>query len=231
MGYNLAMRQKTAKKLLQKVVEDYDNIAKDFSGTRKVEWQSFPLILPHIKDNDYIVDIGCGNGRVLNFLEKHRQIKYLGIDNSKNLLELAKENHAKSQFIHGDMLNLPVESKTADKALAIASLHHIPSRELRAKAVQEAHRILKEKGLYILTVWNLFQPKYKKYIWRARMKWLLSFGKYDSRDTFIPWGNSGVNRYYYAFTLEEVKKLLIDNGFKILEDYVSDNFVLICQKI
>lgn len=225
------MRQKTAKKLLQKVVEDYDNIAKDFSDTRKVEWQSFPLILPHIKDNDYLVDLGCGNGRILSFLEKHRHVKYLGIDNSKNLLELAKENHAKAQFIHADMLNLPVESGTVDKALAIASLHHIPSRELRKKAVQEAHRILKEKGLYILTVWNLFQPRYKKYIWKARLKWLFSLGKYDSRDTFIPWGHSGVNRYYYAFKLEELKKLLKDNGFKILEDYVSDNFVLICQKI
>ncbi|MFA7685662.1 MAG: methyltransferase domain-containing protein [Candidatus Gracilibacteria bacterium] len=225
------MRQKTAQKLRQKVVEDYDNIAKEFDTTRKVEWESFPLILPYIKDQDYIVDLGCGNGRVLSFLEKHRNIKYLGIDNSKNLLKLAQENHAKAQFIHADMLELPIESESVDTALAIASLHHIPSKELRRKAVQETNRILKNGGLYILTAWNLFQPKYKKYIWLARLKWFFSLGKYDSRDTFIPWGKSGVKRYYYAFELTELKKLLEDNGFEILKTHIDNNFVIICKKV
>lgn len=225
------MRQKTAQKLRLKVVEDYDNIAKEFDTTRKVEWESFPLILPYVKDRDYIVDLGCGNGRVLSFLEKHRDIKYLGIDNSKNLLELARKNHDKAQFIHAHMLELPIETGSVDTALAIASLHHIPSRELRIKAVKEANRILKNNGLYILTAWNLFQPKYKKHIWLARLKWFFSFGKYDSRNTFIPWGKTGIKRYYYAFKLNELKKLLEDNGFEIIKTHIDNNFVMICQKI
>lgn len=231
------MREKIAKKLLQKVVEDYDNIAEEFDKTRHAEWDAFELILPYIHDNDHVVDLGCGNGRILDFLEKHRKIRYLGTDNSEKLLELAKKNHRKAQFrekaqfIHGDMLKLPIESETVDKALAIASLHHIPSKELRLKAVKEARRILKKNGLYIVTAWNLFQPKYKKYIWKARLKWLMSLGSYDFRDTFIPWGKSGIKRYYYAFKPNELKSLLEDNGFEIIKAHGDNNFTLICKKI
>lgn len=225
------MRQKTAQKLRKKVVEDYDNIAKEFDITRKTEWTSFPIVLPYIKDGGYIVDLGCGNGRVLKFLEKHKKFKYLGIDNSKNLLKLAEKNHKKRKFLQADMLKLPIKSKSADTALAIASLHHIPSKKLREKAVQEANRILKNNGLYILTTWNLFQPKYKKYIWLARIKSILSLGLYDTRDTFIPWGKSGIKRYYYAFKSEELKNLLKNNGFEILKTHIDNNFVIICRKI
>ncbi|MFA6918048.1 MAG: methyltransferase domain-containing protein [Candidatus Gracilibacteria bacterium] len=225
------MREKNVQKIRQKVVEDYDNIAKEFDSTRKTEWEAFELVLPYIENNDYVVDLGCGNGRILEFLEKHRKIKYLGIDNSLGLLEAAKKNHSGAQFIHGDMLALPLEPSSVDKALAIASLHHIPSEKLREKAVQETYRILKENGLYILTVWNLFQPKYKKYIWKSRLKWLVTFGSYDSRDTFIPWGKSGIKRYYYAFKLNELKSLLENNGFEIIKTHVDNNFVLICKKI
>jgi hypothetical protein len=90
-------------------------------------------------------------------------------------------------------------------------------------------RILKEKGTLIITVWNLFQPKYKKYIWKSRLRHILSFGKYDSRDTFIPWGKTGVNRYYYAFKPKEFIKL-VDNKFEIIKEIKGNNLIYICRK-
>ena len=98
------------------------------------------------------------------------------------------------------------------------------------KAFKEIYRILKPNGLLLITAWNLFQPKYKKFIWQSRLKSVLSFGKYDPRDTFIPWGKSGVKRYYYAFTLPEIKTLLLNSGLKILEENVGNNFTFVCQK-
>lgn len=226
------MNQKTAKKLLQKVVEDYNKISEDFDKTRKSDWKEFELFLDYIKNGQFVADLGCGNGRFYKFISKHREIKYLGIDNNEKLLEKARKDFKKDEkeeFVKGDLISLPLDNEMVDIAVSIASLHHIPSTDFRNKSIQEIHRILKKEGILILTVWNLFQPKYKKYIWKSRLRYILSFGKYDTRDTFIPWGKSGVKRYYYAFTAKELKALLKPH-FEIIKEQHENNFVFICKK-
>lgn len=236
------MRQKTVKKLLDKVIEDYDNIADEFDQTRKNQWPEFSSTLPYIKDGQTILDIGCGNGRFFDFIKKSFKIKYLGIDKSRKLIEKAVKSYEgpNAHFTEGDALNLPIENQIADITVCFAVLHHIPTKDLRAKAVQEMHRVVKKNGILIITVWNLFQKKYKKYIWKARLKAFfclrskysnILFDEYGYRDTFIPWGNSGIKRYYYAFKAKELKKLLVKNNFKILEESVGNNIMFICQKV
>lgn len=227
------MRKKAVKKLLHKVVEDYDNIAEEFHTTRQHDWKEFEYSLPYIRDNQIILDLGCGNGRFFNFLKKKHQVKYLGIDKSVKLIEKAIDAHPEKEakFVDGDLLNLPVDNDFADLAVLFASLHHIPSKDLRQQAVNQLHRVLKRHGIAVITVWNLFQPKYKKYIYKAWLRFFYTLGKYDPYDTFIPWGNSGVKRYYYAFKPVELRKLLIENGFQILEEKMDNNIMFICQKI
>lgn len=223
------MNEKTAKFLLKKVIKDYSNISDSFDKTRKHSWKEFETFLKYIKTGQRIVDLGCGNGRFYEFINKHKKIKYIGIDNATPLLKKAKKSFPEITFIKGDLLKIPIENKKIDVALSIASFHHIPSKKLKDKAINEICRILKNKGILIITAWNLFQPKYEKYIWQAYLKHILSFGKYDSRDTFIPWEKSGVKRYYYAFKFEELKKLL-EKKFEILEKHKGNNFVFICRK-
>lgn len=230
------MHPKTAQKLLSKVVEDYDNISTEFDQTRQTNWKEFEVFLPYIKENQFLGDLGCGNGRFYKFIKQHRQIKYLGIDNSEKLLAKAKlefpeTDNNKHQFIKGDLLNLPIADNSLNVAAAIASIHHIPGKELRQKAIQELHRVLKKNGLALITVWNLFQPRYKKYVWFSRLKSLLSFGKYNARDTFIPWGKTSIKRYYYAFTEAEISSLLKKSGFKIIKKETGNNITIIAQKI
>lgn len=224
------MNQKTAQKLLEKVVDDYDNISKEFDQTRKSDWKEFKLFLDYIHNGDHVVDLGCGNGRLFSFLHNHLKIQYHGIDNSKNLLKKAKINNPEAKFSYGDLLETGCSDSSTDVVAAIASFHHLPSTKLREKSLKEIRRILKENGTLIITAWNLFQPKYKKYIWKARLRHILSFGRYDWRDTLIPWAKSGVKRYYYAFTAKELKKLLINAGFTILLEKIDRNIVLICKK-
>jgi ubiquinone/menaquinone biosynthesis C-methylase UbiE len=102
-------------------------------------------------------------------------------------------------FLEGDMTKIPLEDDFCDVVCAIASFHHVPSDRLRLVALKEMIRIMKSDGVLVLSVWNLFQAKYKKYVIWSYLKWLISFGKFDLRDTFIPWGNSGIRRYYHAF--------------------------------
>ncbi len=224
------MKEKTAQQLLQKVVDDYSQIADEFAQTRKNEWKEFEMFLPYIKDNMKVLDLGCGSGRFLDFLNKHRKVQYLGVDKCRNLIENAKDHHEKAKFIEADMLDLPIENESIDIVASIAALHHIPSKQLKKKALKEIRRVLKKKGILVLSVWNLNQPKYKKYIWEARLRWFTSFGKYQPRDTFIPWGKSGVKRYYYAFRPKVLKKLLHNLEFEILEEKIGNNIIFICQK-
>lgn len=222
------MTKKKTQKLLKKVQADYDQISEHFDKTRKHAWPEFKQFLPYIKDGDFVADIGCGNGRLFDYLASEKKIKYIGVDNSKGLLEKARKNY-EANFIEGELQNIPIDDNAVDTVAEIASFHHLPNKELRIKALQEAHRILKNHGTLILTVWNLFQPKYKKYIWKARIKSL--FTHYSPRDTFIPWAKTGIDRYYYAFTERELSTLIENNGFKINKTYTGNNLVFICQKV
>ncbi len=230
------MNDRTAKRILKKVIEDYTKIAEEFDGTRKKGWNEFGLFIKHIKNGQKIADLGCGNGRLYSYLNKEKNIFYTGIDNNKKLLEHAtksrsKANTTSAKFIQGDLLKIPLKKSSVDVSLAIASFHHLPSQKLRQKSLNEIYRILKKNGILIISVWNLFQKKYKKYIWQSRIRHILSFGKYDWRDTFIPWGKTGVKRYYYAFKTQELRNLLQENGFtKILEEYKNNNLIFICRK-
>lgn len=224
------MNKKTAKNLMEKVVKDYSEISEDFHKTRKADWKEFHLYLDFIKNQQNITDLGCGNGRFYHFLKKHRQINYIGIDNNKKLLEKAIEHFSDKLFKYGDLTAIPLEKSSIDTACCIAAFHHLPSKQLREDSLKEISRTLKDDGTFILSVWNLFQPKYKKYIWYSRLKWLLSFGKYDLNDTFIPWSNTGVKRYYHAFTTKELRKLLKRNGFQIISEHIARNITIICKK-
>lgn len=234
------MRRNTAKKLLKKVVEDYSKIADDFSQTRTWLWPEFSFFKKYIKPGDKVLDLGCGNGRFYPFVKDIKNISYLGIDNNPDLIKHAQKIYSSAKFVVGDLLDIPY-SDHADILFSIASFHHIPSFELRNKSIQELHRVIKKNGFVVITVWNLFQKRYRKRVIKSLYNFMIHFGRYDWNDTFIPWSKTGVKRYYHAFTPRELKKLFIKNGFDIVEMFYtrkgkktsflkSHNICLVCRK-
>lgn len=212
------MNQKTAQKILNEVKRSFEKIAKDFSSTRKHFWPEFDHIAAYINHGDNLLDIGCGNGRFAQFLQ-NKQINYFGLDISKKLLKIAKKNVPQGNFFQADMTSLPFPDHTFDQIVMIASFHHIPSIKLRQKTLQECYRVLKNKGLIFILVWNLYQAKFKSAFQEALKRSSLSSGNYSKKDLFIPWKkNHNLNRYYYAFTLPELKKLLVSKKF-IIHDF------------
>lgn len=229
------MNKKTANKILSKVKQDYEKISDEFDLSRKYNWKEFDDFIKYINNGNKLIDLGCGNGRFWGYLRNVgnnkgvKDIQYVGVDNNEKLIKKACENYPEAKFIVGDMLDLPMKDNSIDSIVAIASLHHIPSNDLRKQAIKEMHRILKKNGVLIITVWNLFQPKYIKYIWKARIKSLLTLGKYGPRDTFIPWGKSGVDRYYYAFKKGDLTKLIYDK-FELINIKKGNNLIFVCRK-
>lgn len=215
------MKREYAKYILNKTKEDYSLIADDFSRTRSFAWDELKLLVQYITPDDKVLDLGCGNGRLLQIFED-QDIEYIGIDNSEKLIKIAKEKYPQKNFQVADALNLPFPDNCFDKIYSVAVLHHIPSIELRFQFLKEAKRTLRPGGLLVLTVWNLWQ---RKTAWKLLIKTtilkLLRKSQLDFRDIFYPWKNSGkeiiAQRYFHLFTQKELKKLFKKAGFKIKE--------------
>ncbi len=220
------MKSEIARQILKKVKLDYDTIALEFSKTRKSPWTEFDTFKNSIPPRATIADIGCGNGRLIESLPK--DITYTGIDISKNLLTEAKRLHPSKTFIEGSLLDIPLTSNSTDVTFCIATLPHIPSIELREKAINELIRITKPNGTIIISVWNLWQKKYISSILKAILSKILC-GPHEWNDLFIGWNNK-LERYYHAFTKHELRRL-VAKKLTIEKIFTSHhNIIVICKK-
>ena len=205
-----------AKKISEDTRRNYNLIADDFSRTRRNLWPELSFLKEYVENGDKILDLGCGNGRLAE-LFKDKEIEYVGIDNSEKLIELAKNRYAteKIRFIATDGVNLPFPDSYFNKIFSIAVLHHIPSRELRLKFLNEAQRVLKKDGIVVFTVWNLWQKKGIKFQIKFFFLKILGLSRLDFRDVLMPYAakNAKVLRYYHAFTKKELSNLFLKAGF------------------
>lgn len=215
------MKKEYAEYLLKKTRDDYNLIAEDFSKTRWNIWDEFNIFKKYIKEGDKIIDVGCGNGRLME-LFKGENINYTGVDISDQLINLAREKYPDNNFTIADNLNLPFSDNNFDKVFSIAVLHTIPSNELREKAVAELKRILKPGGLLFITVWDVWRkdtfPKFLKYYFLK----LIGKSKLDFKDAFIPWADK-TKRYYHFFTKKELVTLTEKADFGTIEKGVAYN--------
>lgn len=227
------MDSKTAQKILSDVKSTYSAIARDFSATRSELWQGFEKFLEYICDNDTLLDAGCGNGRLFQ-LFRAKNIEYCGCDTGAELLRIAKKNYPEGNFVEGDILRLPFQDEKFHQVFCIAALHHIPSAELREKAVSELSRVLRPEGFLFITVWDLFDFEHAFSIFFSCVKKIFGFSKLDCKDIYIPWKRETL-RYYHAFSLSELKKLVEAGKLKVVraekwKNQWSQNLVVIAEK-
>jgi SAM-dependent methyltransferase len=215
------MDKEYAQRILNQTKHDYNLIAGRFSSTRNFIWEDLKPLLDYTNFKDKVLDAGCGNGRLYPALEE-KKIDYYGIDNSEQLIKIAKEKYPQVGFQIADILKIPFADNYFDKIYCIAALHHIPSDELRLKTMEELKRVLKPNGLLILTVWNLW---HRKTIWRQVyrnvIRKIMGKSQLDAKDILTPWkdqaGKVLAQRYIHAFTKVELKKLAERAGLKVKE--------------
>ena len=208
------MKKEYAEYLLKKTKEDYNRIAEKFSKARSRIWEEVRFLFDdYIRPGDKVLDLGCGNGRFFEIL-KDKGIDYIGVDFSEKLIEIAKKRFPEAKFLVADALNLPFPNNFFDKVYAIAVLHHIPSKEFRQRFLEETKRVLKPGGLLILTVWKI---KTKNNLLSVIKYTILKLiGKLDWGDTFESWDKK-IQRYFHIFSKKELKRLLNEANFKVLE--------------
>lgn len=238
------MKREYAEYLITKTKADYNLIAEQFSRTRNTKsiiWQDLVPFLNYTVLGDKVLDLGCGNGRLLQAL-KDKNVEYIGVDNSEELIKEAKKKSPEADFRVVDILKLPFQDNYFDKIYFIATLHHIPSEKIRLEVLKEAKRVLKPEGIIIVTVWNLWR---RKLAWKELIRNIIfkvfGLSKLDFKDVFFPWRDNNrkilAQRYLHLFTKGEMRRLFKKAGFRIKEvglterlDRKNNNIYLIAEK-
>ncbi len=231
------MKKTTLEKILTETEAGYDQMADKFSGTRTFFWRDLEFIKDQINSKSKILDFGCGNGRLLEIL-KAKNIDYYGTDISQKLIDLARQKYpdfAAHIYKNSGAAKLDFPDNFFDVIVSIAVFHHFPSEKYRTEIANELYRIVKPDGKVIVTVWNLWQKKYRKYIWQNFSKKLIGQSKLDFLDCQIPFKNNAgeiFTRFHHVYTLRELKNIFSQAGFREIEVKVvnNKNLVLIGKK-
>ena len=206
---------------------NYDQFAATFSESRNhMKWEEIEYFLEKYGeyiDEKRIIDIWCGNGRLLDhFIKSHYifDIDYFWIDSSKWMVEEAKKKFGSDDFLVCDMLNLDrLPIKNFESVFFIASFHHLLTIEERIKVLEELKKIVFPWSYIFMTNWAL-ESEFNK------QKYRLSAIE-NSQNEF--WGKDfnikiwEFERFYHCFSLEELEYLFEKTWYEIIENRLFEN--------
>ena len=127
-------------------VTDYDAISfqyecryrvRDFRGVEDALLRFVGAV-----ESSRLLEVGCGTGHWLKFLEKQGR-QPIGIDPSIKMLLLAREALPGWPLVKGRAEGLPFPNSCFDRLICINALHHFANK---AAFLSEAHRVLRPSG-------------------------------------------------------------------------------------
>jgi len=206
-----------------KIKKVYDELAEDFLHERKqdnpskfykeiLETPTLLKLTGNVK-NKKVLDLGCGPGIHAKILTK-KGAKVIGIDYSKESIRLAKIESPKSLFFVGDIEKLPFESHKFDIIFSAMVIGHLKDWN---KVLNEVHRVLKENGTFVFSIFNPFKEVSTKVTWKGK--------------TFKVIDHYFKERIYYNDWIHKNKKFVISHHHKtygtIIKLLVKHKFELI----
>ncbi|MDD2353890.1 MAG: class I SAM-dependent methyltransferase [Patescibacteria group bacterium] len=215
------MKEKKIQELNNLVRTSYDSIATHFDLTRKKRvWPQIEEYCKRVKEGEAVLDLACGNGRLLGSLFD-KKINYLGIDVSSQLINIAQKNYPKHKFIVGNVLDIESileKGESYDYIFFLAALQHIPGHKNRLELLKKIKNYLNDSGVLVISNWNLWSSKHRFRIIKAGVYKLLGLNKLNFGDIIFFWkdakGENRAKRYYHAFTKRELLFLAKKSGFE-----------------
>ncbi|AIJ05324.1 Methyltransferase [Methanocaldococcus bathoardescens] len=136
------------------IKEYYDKLAKSYDKLYKNKYMRVvekEIIKKEIKDDDFVLDIGCGTGEQLKILNKA-----VGLDISIEMAKIANKKTNKL-IVVANAEFIPFKNKSFDKAISFfGALNHCNIN----RALREVNRVLKDNGVFIFTVANIYDIKW-----------------------------------------------------------------------
>ena len=200
------------------IAASFDEIADEFDASRSRPWPETIAFARELPPNSRILDVGCGGGRNLVYLTERGQ-RMVGLDASLRLLRLGAAKVGGTSLALGDACALPFSAAKFDAVHCVAALHHLPSESERVQAAREIARVLRPRGLVLLSVWAIEQERFKSEA---------------GADVSVPWRQSDgriVQRFYHLFRSGEPEELAAVAGLAVVRAWrEGDNHVLIAAK-
>ncbi len=196
----------------------YNLISKKFAETRcgKQMWtQEFDFFFGHLSPGCSVLDLGCGEGRLLSYIAEHGKevSQYTGIDFSNQLLQEARRRHhdvgVSHTFVEGYLQDFPVSATRVDVVCMIASFHHLLTKEDRLRCLELCKESLNDGGLLCMTNWK---EEAMKGLTKAEY---MGDGVYNMPFTDNE-GKKG-DRYYYGFAEGELEREALGVGLEVCE--------------
>lgn len=212
----------------------YDEFAESFSNKRRAPWKAFTSFIKSLETEKIFkncankgvwCDLGAGNGRHLPILMEYAQ-KYVGTDISFQLLSIARNSndpHKLHNWVACDANALPFRKNSFQSIVSVAVFHHILKKSELRQVLKTTTRLLKEKGMLILTLWGCFKGKNEKSLKRKNFhrrfskQKILDGGSQSERfelgvnDALVPWTNISKGnlhtkkpRIYHLYTFNEL---------------------------
>jgi len=209
------------------VARTFDEIAPSFDETRTDPWPEVVAFAGSLPSESTVIDLGCGNGRHAQVLldSRHRAVAF---DASRRLLDYARRRARDANIVLGDLCALPFGSASFDAAIAVASVHHLPTAADRLTVLREIARVLRPGGRVLLMVWAFEQPRFHQA--GALQK---NRSGPASGDVWVPWraGGKHVNRFYHLFADGELPRLVLEAGLRVERYFRSgDNYAVVAER-
>lgn len=153
------------------------------------------------KKTDILLDCGTGTARIAALFSPFVK-KVVALDISKDMLSVAKtkiQGYKNMHLIKGNILNIPFPANSFDKITARMVFHHIKEQK---KALDECHRVLKPKGLFIFSEGIPPHPSVKNF-YTAVSKFLEDRVDYTEEDiyNFLKGNFDNISMYFYTTRL------------------------------
>ncbi len=192
-GEMIKIRKNRTRNFFKAVAPRWDRLKKEVFG----DFDLNAIIKEKIETHGNIADLGCGTGELIELLLQKDSCSIVGVDSSPEMLKQARlkvSRGSETDLRLGELEHLPLKSREIDTAIMNMVLHHVSQPEL---PFSEVYRVLKEKGVFILTDFEKHDNKKIKKImggpWSGFKKEKIKIWLKDSRFSIVSIDSYEVN--------------------------------------
>jgi len=96
-----------------------------------------------------ILDLGCGNGKPMQFINRHKQFYTVGIDGFWSCVERCRREMSHNVVLHGDVALVSYKEKSFDVVLCLGVLEHLEKEQ--GKLLLRRMEAMARKQVILLT--------------------------------------------------------------------------------